>query len=118
MVCDDLLVICLLLLPTADILITGVISDYKESEKIPGDMASSLETIYDEAYIINKNKKTKETKEFIIFYKEFLKSVNDWFYRKERTKNQLLYNHEIFTSIMWKYLSVQLINLSVLRKSE
>jgi hypothetical protein len=37
-------------------LITGVISDYKESEKIPGNMAASLETIYDEAYILDKNK--------------------------------------------------------------
>jgi len=68
-------------------LISGVISDYKESEKIPGDMAASLETIYDEAYILNKNKHNKITKNFIAYHKEFIKSVTDWFYRKERTKS-------------------------------
>lgn len=67
-------------------LITGVISDYKESEKIPGDMAASLETIYDEACILNKNKKNKVVKEFFEFYKGFLGSLNEWFYRKQRTK--------------------------------
>ncbi len=67
-------------------LITGVISDYKESEKIPGDMAASLETIYDEAYILNKNKKSKITKEFMGFYEGLLDSISGWYYRKERTK--------------------------------
>lgn len=70
-------------------LINGVISDYKESEKIPGDMASSLETIYDEAYILDKNKGSKVTKDFLNYHKDFLNSVNSWFYRKEKTKNML-----------------------------
>jgi hypothetical protein len=70
-------------------LITGVISDYKESEKLPGDMAASLETLYDEAYILDKNKKNKITKEFLLYHKNFLNSINLWFYRKERTKNIL-----------------------------
>lgn len=76
-------------------LITGVISDYKESEKIPGEMASSLETIYDEAYILNKNKKTKITKDFLDFHKNFLISINDWFYRKERTRIMLEKLHQM-----------------------
>lgn len=67
-------------------LITGVISDYKESEKLPGEMAASLETMYDEAYILDKNKKMAVTKEFLQFHKAFLVSLNDWFYRKERTR--------------------------------
>lgn len=68
-------------------LMSGVISDYKESEKLPGDMAGSLEAIYDEVYILDKNKGNKATKDFILYYKDFLKSINDWFYRKERTKS-------------------------------
>ncbi len=76
-------------------LITGVISDYKESEKLPGEMASSLETIYDEAYILNKNKKTKITKEFLNFHRDFLKLINEWFYRKERTKTMLDKLHQM-----------------------
>jgi hypothetical protein len=67
-------------------LIAGVITDYKESEKIPGDMAASLETIFDEAYILDKNKGSKATKDFMVFYSDFLNSVIEWFYRKQRTR--------------------------------
>lgn len=67
-------------------LITGVISDYKESEKIPGDMAASLEAIYDEAYILDKNKGNERTKAFILHYENLLQSIHSWFYRKERTR--------------------------------
>jgi len=68
-------------------LISGVISDYKESEKLPGEMAASMEAIYDEVYILDKNKGNKATKEFIAYHKAFMRSTNEWFYRKERTKN-------------------------------
>jgi hypothetical protein len=68
-------------------LITGVISDYKESEKIPGEMAASLEVIHDEAEIISANKKAKEADEFIIYLGTFMVSLNSWFYKKERTKS-------------------------------
>jgi hypothetical protein len=67
-------------------LIAGVITDYKESEKIPGDIASSLETIYDEASILDKNKHSKVTKDFLLYYNDFLQSMVEWFYRKQRTK--------------------------------
>jgi hypothetical protein len=68
-------------------LITGVISDYKEAEKIPGELASSLAVLYDEAYIISKNKKSKISKEFIDFHSQFVNSLMDWFYKKEKTRN-------------------------------
>ena len=38
-------------------LISGTLVDYKESEKLPGDLAASLETMADEGLIIYKNKK-------------------------------------------------------------
>ncbi len=76
-------------------LISGVISDYKESEKIPGELTASLEAIYDETYILNKNKKNKVTKDFLKYYKDFLKSLNQWFYREERTKNILEKLHKM-----------------------
>lgn len=68
-------------------LITGVISDYKESEKIPGDMAAGMEALYDEAYILDKNKSSEQTQSFLLFYQGFLGSVVDWFYRKEKTES-------------------------------
>jgi hypothetical protein len=67
-------------------LITGVISDYKESEKIPGEMASSLETLHDEARIIAINKKAKEADDFIKYNSSFVDSLLSWFYKKEKTK--------------------------------
>lgn len=76
-------------------LITGVISDYKESEKIPGDMAAGLESLYDEIYILDKNNGNGATKKFLVFYGEFLKSITDWFYRKEKTQSILLKLHDM-----------------------
>jgi len=76
-------------------LITGVISDYKESEKIPGDMVAGLESLYDEIYILDKNKSNQLTIEFLAFYGDFLKSIVDWFYRKEKTKSILAKMHKM-----------------------
>lgn len=76
-------------------LITGVISDYKESEKIPGDMASGLESLYDEIYILDKNKGNDATKKFLVFYGDFLNSIKDWFYRKEKTRSILTKLHSM-----------------------
>jgi hypothetical protein len=67
-------------------LITGVLSDYKESEKIPGELATSLEAIYDEAYILNRNKGTAVTKEFMEFHQGLMISIQSWFHKAERTK--------------------------------
>ncbi|QQS60865.1 MAG: hypothetical protein IPN70_03155 [Candidatus Moraniibacteriota bacterium] len=76
-------------------LISGVISDYKESEKIPGEMSSSLEALYDEMYILDKNKGNKRTKEFLLEYRKFLIDIRNWFHKKERTKSLLLKLHSM-----------------------
>ncbi|HRY82686.1 MAG TPA: hypothetical protein P5232_03225 [Candidatus Moranbacteria bacterium] len=76
-------------------LITGVISDYKESEKIPGDMVAGLEALYDEVYILDKNKSNEITKNYLDFYGKFLNSTIDWFYRKEKTKDILAKLHQM-----------------------
>jgi len=70
-------------------LITGVISDYKESEKIPTEIASSIEVLYDESYIVDKNKKSEVARDFHKFLLEVIVKLNNWFYRKERTRNVL-----------------------------
>jgi hypothetical protein len=67
-------------------LISGVLVDYKESEKIPGDLASSLETMADEGIIIYKNKKSKEAKNYLNKLLQFNKSLIEWFYKKEKTE--------------------------------
>ena len=37
-------------------LISGVLSDYKESERLPGELTASLEVLYDETSSIAKSK--------------------------------------------------------------
>ena len=66
-------------------LISGVLTDYKESEKIPSELAASLESLYDVTYKIYKGKNSDTAKEFIIYQKKFINSLNDWFYKKEKT---------------------------------
>ncbi|MDD5639195.1 MAG: hypothetical protein PHR47_00070 [Candidatus Pacebacteria bacterium] len=66
-------------------LISGVLVDYKESEKIPGDLAASLETIADECDILIKNKKELVAKNLLSHVLEFSKSMINWFYKKEKT---------------------------------
>jgi predicted membrane chloride channel (bestrophin family) len=66
-------------------LISGTLVDYKESEKLPGDLSASMETMADEGLIIYKNKKSQEAKNFLLKLSQFNKSLIDWFYKKEKT---------------------------------
>jgi len=68
-------------------LVSGVLTDYKESEKIPGDMASSIATMADEGLILIKSKNSIESKNYLLHLKSFGNSLIDWFYKKERTEN-------------------------------
>ncbi len=70
-------------------LIAGVISDYKESERIPGDLACSLEAIYDEAYLMDRYKSTTATQAFLAFHVALIHDFDGWFHRKVRTKDIL-----------------------------
>ncbi len=70
-------------------LISGVLSDYKESEKIPSELAACLKTLLDDAYTLYKSKDSKASQQFIDYHKTFLKSLMLWFYRKERTQAML-----------------------------
>lgn len=70
-------------------LISGVLSDYKESEKIPSELAASIKTMLDDTYTIYKSKNSESALQFTEFQKSFLASLMDWFYKKERTKSLL-----------------------------
>ena len=67
-------------------LISGVLSDYKESEKIPSDLSACLKSLYDDTYTIYHGKNSKTANQFIEFQKSFINSLLHWFYKKERTK--------------------------------
>ena len=72
-------------------LITGTLSDFKESERLPGELSSSLQVIADEAYIIYLNKNSPESKDLLTSVKELNDVIISWFHKK--TKTQDIYNH-------------------------
>lgn len=70
-------------------LISGVLVDYKEAEKLPGELAVGLEALTDEISIIEKNKKTKVATDALHHVSDMSKNILQWFYKKERTKHIL-----------------------------
>lgn len=70
-------------------LISGVLSDYKESEKIPSELSASLQSLFDDTYTVFKSKNSDSALRFIEFQKTFTSSLMDWFYKKERTRSLL-----------------------------
>lgn len=68
-------------------LISGTLVDHKESEKLPSDIAASIESMADEGLIIYRNKKSQEAKNYLHRLFQLNKSLTEWFYKKERTEN-------------------------------
>lgn len=72
-------------------LLNSTLRDYKEAEKIPVDMANSLESIYSECEIMLYHKKDKKI--VVPAIKQLLKIrqlLNDWFYKKAYTQEVLM----------------------------
>jgi hypothetical protein len=70
-------------------LISGVLSDYKESEKLPSELSASLKSLFDDAYTIYKGKNSDTALQLIEFQKSFVNSLTDWFYKTEKTQSLL-----------------------------
>jgi hypothetical protein len=66
-------------------LLSGVLNDYKESERLPGELAASLEVFVDEAAAIHARSKSPAASEFSGFVRELAVSIHAWFHKKERT---------------------------------
>jgi hypothetical protein len=67
-------------------LLSGILTDYKESERLPGELTTSIESIVEEALTIYKYKNVPAAKECLIYLHQFTVAVKNWFYKKERTK--------------------------------
>lgn len=67
-------------------LMAGVLTDFKESEKLPGELSVSLESIADEAHSIYKTKKLKEAKECVEHVRSLIACLKKWFHKDERTR--------------------------------
>lgn len=77
-------------------LISGVLVDYKEAEKLPSELAVGLEALTDEISIIEKNpacrqagKNPKVATNALHHVSGISKNILQWFYKKERTRHIL-----------------------------
>jgi hypothetical protein len=70
-------------------LLSGILTDYKESERLPGELAASMESIAEEALMIYKNKNASVGKECLTYLCQLTVSIKNWFYKKERTKDTM-----------------------------
>ena len=70
-------------------LVSGVLSDYKESEKIPSDLHATIKSLFDDTCTIYEGKNSETARRFIGYQKEFSENLKDWFYKKERTQSLL-----------------------------
>src|SRR3989304_9569460 len=63
-------------------MLAGVLTDYKESEKIPGEIATTLETIGDTVQIAGALNKGTDSSDFDARYHALVCTVEDWFMRR------------------------------------
>jgi len=70
-------------------LISGVLVDYKESERLPGELACSLEALTDESSIVYMNTKNPIASELHHYVGQLVCSTLEWLHKKERTTELL-----------------------------
>ena len=68
-------------------LLSGVLNDYKESERLPGELVTHIESIVEEAVTIYKSKNASVGKECVAYLYQLTVSMKNWFYKKERTRD-------------------------------
>jgi hypothetical protein len=66
-------------------MLAGTMTDYKESEKFPGEIACSLEAIEEGLSHIAAAKQNVQVSETRTWIKELADTLNDWFYKKVKT---------------------------------
>jgi predicted membrane chloride channel (bestrophin family) len=83
-------------------LLSGVLADYKESERLPGELAASIETITDEVITVWETKRAPVCLECLRHLLEIATSINAWFHKKQSTTNvmaQITELHHVFIGL-------------------
>ncbi len=70
-------------------LLSGVLADYKESERIPGEIANSISTIFEECTILYDRKRDPNARNGMLVSTSFVDQCTQWFYRKIKTRELL-----------------------------
>lgn len=64
-------------------LLAGTLADYKESEKLPGDLAASLDTICDECLILHEGKHAPAAAECLAAISDLAQAIERWLRNRE-----------------------------------
>ena len=67
-------------------MLAGVLADYKESEKIPGEIATSLETIGDTVEVEIATNNGTDVSDFEAKFYKLVSTIDDWFMREVGVK--------------------------------
>lgn len=68
-------------------LLTGVLSDYKESERLPGELSISMGAIADECLLLWRHKQAEPARDCFHYMLDLTTSLRRWFRKEERTQN-------------------------------
>ena len=63
-------------------MMAGVLADYKESEKMPGEIATTLETLGDTVQVVVSLNNGGDVSQFEQAFRSLVSTVEDWFMRK------------------------------------
>jgi predicted membrane chloride channel (bestrophin family) len=70
-------------------LLNGVLSDYKESERLPGELSACLENLAQEVSGIRMAKPQAQVGPCLILLSQMSRDILDWFHKKHRTAELL-----------------------------
>ncbi len=68
-------------------MLNGVLMDYKEAEKIPDEIAVSVEASFDQCFTTYKRTKNDYCLDYIQSLLEFIRMLDDWFHKKIHTRD-------------------------------
>lgn len=66
-------------------LLSGVLADYRESERMPGEVAATLTTIADEFQITHQRNPTRQTANALNHIRDLANIIDAWLHKKERS---------------------------------
>ena len=70
-------------------LLSGVLADYKESERLPGELAASIETIAEEMVAIHRTSNAPTALQCVVDLRGLANDILDWLHKKHRTHDLL-----------------------------
>jgi hypothetical protein len=70
-------------------LLAGTLADYKESERLPGELAATVETIADECTILHQDKQAQAARDCLEHLGLIAEDLRSWLRRREETTTVL-----------------------------